>query len=141
MPVIAVKPILLRDVVMDVKLVGAGTADSYQNHVSRVQITPSSTTVRWRGLAPAAKYAAQTAPDWSVELAYAQDWETANSLSAYLLANDGKEAEITFRPRGGVTPGWKVTVLLTAGPIGGDVDTVASGTVTMGVNGVPVAAP
>lgn len=141
MSTIAVKPILLRDVVLEAKLVGGGTADAYQNHVSRVQITPTSNIVRWRGLAPAAKYAAATDPDWSLELGYAQDWETVNSLSAWLLANQGQKAEFTFRPRGGVTPGWKVTAIVTAGPMGGDTDTVAVATVTMGVDGVPVAAP
>lgn len=139
MPVIAVKPILLRDCVLDIKLVGAGTADSYQNHVSRVRLVPTTSVIRWRGLAPAAKYSAQTDPDWAAELAFVQDWETANSLAAYLLANTGKEAELTFRPRGGTTPGHKVTAILTAPPIGGDVDTVLIGEVSLGVIGVPVA--
>lgn len=141
MGTIAVKPILLRDVVLDIKVSGTATTDSYQNHVSRVYIAPNTTTVRWRGLAPAAKFAGQTDPDWTAELSFVQDWETVNSLAALLLANSGKEADLTFRPRGGTTPGYKVTAILTAPPIGGDVDAVMVGSVTLGVIGVPVAAP
>lgn len=140
MAVVPVAPILIRDAVVDIKI-GAATAESYQNHVSRVRIVPSVNLVRYRGMAPAAKYAAQTDPDWSAELAFVQDWATAGSLANYLMTNQGQTATMTFRPRGGTTPGWTITVILTAPPIGGDVDTIAMGEVTLGVVGVPVAAP
>ena len=131
MTVIAVQPFILRDVDL---LIGA---DNYEAHVSSVRFEPSSSTVTWKGLTPAAKFSAQTSAEWTCVLTLAQDWETANSLASYLLANEGESVDVTFRPVSG-GPGFDATLILSAPAIGGDVDTIPTSQVTCGVDGVPV---
>lgn len=96
---IAVAPFVLKDVVFTV-----GT-DDYEKHVSSVRFVPNMQTVTWQGLTPAASFTDTTAPTWTCEVEYAQDWETTNSLSAYLMANAGAKKTVVFKPKGGVGAG------------------------------------
>ncbi|MCR2785436.1 MULTISPECIES: hypothetical protein [unclassified Microbacterium] len=137
MAAIAVQPIILNDVTLTV-----GT-DNYEASVSQVQFDPASTVVRWKGMTPTSVYAFSTTSEWTVTLSYAQDWATVNSLSAYLLANEGKSVIMKFKPKKaatGTSPTVTATVLITAGSIGGSIDGVATATVTLGVSGKPAVA-
>lgn len=131
---IAVAPFVLKDVILTI-----GT-DSYEMHCSTAAFNPSSSVLTWQGLTPAAAFSDTTTPSWTCTLNYAQDWETANSLAQYLLANQNTSKVAVFKPRGATTgkPIFTATILIAPGPIGGDVNTVQVGTVTLGVSGAPV---
>lgn len=131
---IVVKPIVLRDVLLKIE------ADDYEKHVSGVTMTPSSGSVSWTGLAPDDTFTFPTATTWAVQLDYAQDWETANSLSRYLYDHEGETVTLLFEPvKGGL--GWQVEVVIVPGSIGGQVNTVAAASVTLGALGKPIPAP
>jgi len=134
---IAVAPIILNDCVLSV-----GT-DSYEAHVSQVQFDPSSSVVRWKGMTPTSKHTFGTSSEWTCTLSYAQDWATANSLSSYLLANEGKTIAVKFKPKKpatGTAPTVSASLIIAPGSIGGQVDQVATATVTLGVTGTPTVA-
>lgn len=131
---IEVKPIVLRDVLLTIP------TDDYAKHVSGVTITPAAGTVTWNGLNPDATFTFPTATTWTAQLDYAQDWETANSLSRYLFDNEGEQVKMLFEPVAGGL-GWEVDVFIAPGAIGGQVNTVATATVTLGVVGKPVPVP
>lgn len=124
MAVIDVSPIILNDCTLTV-----GT-DNYEAHVSQVQFDPSTNIVRWKGLTPTSNHAFQSASEWTATLALAQDWETANSLSRYLHDHEGEQVSATFDDGSGTV--WTTTLTIAPGSIGGQVDTVAVSTVTMG---------
>ena len=131
----ALVPIILNDVVLTV------AADNYEGHVSRVEFVPTASLVKWSGLTPTSVYQFPTASVWALNLDYAQDWATASSLSQYLFDNEGTTKVITFKPKkpaSGTAPTWTATVIITPGAIGGAVDAVPVGTVSLGVQGKPV---
>lgn len=127
-------PFVLKDSVLTVD------ADDYEAHVSSVTFTPATSTVTWQGITPSASFTDTTSPSWTCALAYAQDWTTPNSLSQYLLDNVGERVTMVFQPQGAMTgdPMFTATVIVAPGPIGGAVNTVQVGTVTLGVVGTPV---
>lgn len=132
---IAVSPLVLKDVLLQIG------ADSYEKHVSNVTFTPSPTVVTWQGLSPDASFTDTGRASWTVSLTYAQDWDTPNSLSAYLFNHEGDTVEIEFAPRNGVGPSFIADVVITPGAIGGAVNTVSEATVTLGISGKPVLVP
>jgi len=134
MAAIAAAPFVLKDVTFQV-----GT-DSYEQHVSSVRFDPQISTVSWKGLSPAANFTDTTAPTWQCTITFAQDWTTANSLSQYLMTNAGTQKVVVFKPVGTTTgkPIFTVTLNIAPGSIGGDVDTYATATVTMGCVSAPV---
>lgn len=127
---IAVNPFIMKDCTLTV------AADSYEAHVSAVELVPSSSTVNWKGLTPAAVFSFGTNATWVANLSFAQDWATANSLSRYLFENEGEEIEAVFEPVAG-GPSVTATLLIAPGSIGGAVDSVAVSTVSLGVKGKP----
>lgn len=124
MAIIAVAPFVLRDVDLVI-----GT-DNYEAHVSEVTFTPSATQVNWTGLANNTVAATATAT-WIVTLGYAQDWDTANSLSQYLHANEGSNVPIEFIPGDGQGT-FDANVSVTPGSIGGTAGAFATSTVALG---------
>lgn len=134
MATIAVAPFVLKDVLLVI-----GT-DNYETNVAEVVFTPTSSQVAWQGLTPASTFVDQTIPTWTCKLTYAQDWVTTNSLAQYLLTNAGATKTVVFKPQGATTgkPIITATVIIAPGPIGGAVNTVQVGTVTLGVVGTPV---
>lgn len=131
---IAVQPIYLKDVVLTVD------GDTYEKHVSGVTFTPTVTSATWKGLEPSAVFTNVGSSTWMIDLAYAQDWETADSLSAYLFDNEGAEITLSFVPvSGGGT--WSATVIIVPGAVGGAVDSYAVATVSLPVQGRPTFTP
>jgi hypothetical protein len=122
-------------------------ADSYESAVSSVQFVPSASTVQFQGITPAASYTNVTTATWVATITFSQDFSTTNSLSQYLLANEGKSVVVKFVPitaATGTVPTFTATVFITPGSIGGDVNAVQTATVTLPVVGKPaltVAAP
>ena len=84
MAAIAVSPFLLKDVLFSVE------TDSYEKHVSQVEFVPTSSTVTWKGLTPTSVFSFGTNATWTCNLTFAQDWETASSLSRYLFDHEGR---------------------------------------------------
>lgn len=134
MPQIAIVPFVLKDILLTI-----GT-DNYETNVSTVHFTPSVSTVTWQGLTPASAFTDSTSPTWTCELSYAQDWKTANSLAQYLLTNQGQTKVAVFKPKGSGSGEaiFTASIIIAAGEIGGDVNTVQVGSVTLGVVGAPV---
>lgn len=112
---------------------------NYEKHVSQVEFQPQGGVTSWKGLTPDAAFTFAQTPTWQLVLAYAQDWTTPDSLARFLFDHQGETVDATFTPLdGGPTIG--ASIVITAGAIGGTVDSVASGTVTLGVNGRPTIA-
>lgn len=136
---IAVAPIVLKDARLTV-----GT-DNYEKHVKLARLTPNTTIDKksWQGFTPTTVVtdAATPVTDWTLELEYAQDWETLNSLSNYLLTNAGSQKTVKLQPLSGVgKKTFTVTVTIVPGPIGGPVNEYAEASVSMPVTGQPTTA-
>lgn len=129
-----IQPLVLKDVIAII-----GT-DDYRKHVNQVTFTPSASSVTWTGLGSNTHTDVATAT-WTCALAYAQDWETADSLSQYLHAHEGETVAMTFAPRSGSGPTFTADVIITPGAIGGPVNAYATATVTLGVDGKPTLVP
>jgi len=130
MATIALAPLVLKDVLLTV-----GT-DNYEKAVDSVTFTPASSTVPWTGL-DGTTYTDQTTATWTATLNYMQDWDTADSLSAYLMDNEGTSVALTFKPRSASGPTFTATAIITPGAIGGQVNANATTSVTLGLTGAP----
>lgn len=128
---IAVAPIILSDIEL-----GIGS-DNYEAHVSRAVLTPTTPTAVWKGMTPTAHHNLVGTPTWALELDFAQDHETASSMSLYLAANVGQVKAVTLEPKKGGSS-FAVNVVIVPGAIGGALDSVATATVSLPVNGQPV---
>lgn len=107
-------------------------ANGYEKHVSSVTFTPKASTISWQGLTPTAKFTDVTAAEWTCVIEYVQDWDTTNSLSKYLFANEGTTVAVTFKPKQAGTPSFAANLVLTPGAIGGKVNAYATTSVTLG---------
>lgn len=122
---IPVQPIILTDVLLRI------AEHQYQAHVSRVEFTPASAvTQRWKGLTPSSVHVFGGRSDWQVALDYAQDWENDQSLSVFLYEHEGETVACEFEPKAGGRS-WTAQIVITPGAIGGQVDAVATGSVTL----------
>lgn len=127
---IQVNPFILSDTTLKI------AADNYETSVSSVEFQPSGGTVSWKGLSPAAVFTFPQSVTWACAIAFAQDWETEDSLSQYLFEHQGETVAIEFAPvRGGKSI--YANIVIVPGSIGGAVDAVAASTVTLGVVGKP----
>lgn len=136
---IEVQPFTLKDVDLefDVSVLQDGsTLNNYKAHVSTVRFVPSSGSTTWKGLAPSASFTFGQKATWTCETEFAQDWETVDSLAQFLFDHEGEDIPCTFRPKAGGV-GFSAVLTLAAPPIGGAIDTPATGSVTHGVKGKP----
>lgn len=131
---IAVKPYQITDCVLTLG------SNNYEAHASKIELVPTVTKAKFKGSTPAATFSFASAPEWLLNLTYAQDWETASSLSRFLHEHVGEEIDVTFEPRRG-GPAITATIVIEPGAIGGDVDAVAGASVALGVNGQPTLEP
>jgi hypothetical protein len=130
-------PFTLKDVSL---LIGpTATNFEFRTAVSSVTFEPSSSTVTWTGLG-LNTYTDITTATWTCTLEYAQDWDTANSLSKYLFTNEGLTVDVTFKPKQLGTPTVTGKLIITPGAVGGSVNAVAVATVTLGMPSKPVIA-
>jgi hypothetical protein len=132
MTVVPVSPIVLKDVTLVID------TDNFEMHCSQVQFDPTTQLQTWKGLTPSAVFTDQSAPTWACTLAYAQDWSTVDTLSSYLYAHQGELKHVKFKPDvNSAQAEWDADIIISAGPVGGTVDTFSVGTVTLGVQGIP----
>lgn len=132
---IALTPIVLNDIDLII-----GT-DNYEVSVSKAELVPTTPTVQWKGMSPAAIQNLAGAPTWVLNIDYAQDHATASSLSQYLLTNQGTVKNIKLKPKKaatGTVPTYTIDALIIPGSIGGAVDQIATGSVSLPCNGQPV---
>jgi hypothetical protein len=134
MAVIDVKPRVFKNYSLKI------ATSNYETSVSSVTLTPSVSLQTWKGGTPAAVFTDMGTPTWTCDLAYAQDWETPNSLSIYLLNHEGETVAIEFSPLG-TGPKFTANVIIVPGAVGGAIDAYGASTVTLGVQGRPVFAP
>tara|TARA_R100000365_G_C2732152_1_gene62218 strand:- start:146 stop:565 length:420 start_codon:yes stop_codon:yes gene_type:complete len=128
---INVAPIILRDVLLRFSYGEGPTTSDFEKHVSQVELTPSASTVTWKGLTPTAVFTDTGFATWTCSLSFAQDWETTDSLSQFLYDHEGEKLDVLFEPVSGGA-GWESTITISPGAIGGSVDSVAVATVTLG---------
>lgn len=130
---IAVEPYVLKNCVMEID------EDDYAAALSGVVFTPSSSQVTFQGLKPAAQFSDITPATWTCDLNYAQDLETATSLTHYLHAHEGEAVEAVFVPIDGDAGQPKVTatIIITPGALGGQGRQYATSSVKLGVKGKP----
>lgn len=133
MAAINVKPRVFKNYLLTIE------TDNYEKHVSAVTITPSASVQTWKGAAPGAMFTDTTSATYTCQIDYAQDWETPDSLSLYLMNNEGEEVTMSFSPTGEVAgPEFTLDVIITPGQIGGAIDSFGTASVTLGVQGKPV---
>lgn len=126
-------PLPLNDVVLQVG------ADNYEASVSKVQLDPTVVNAVWRGMTPSAVIPVVGSITWALTIDYAQDFTSASALANYLFSNAGTTKTIIFKPKKPTTTGptWTVTAVIQPGPIGGELDSIAKGSVTLQVVGQP----
>lgn len=137
---VALKPYVLRDCTVNIKN-GATDLGDYEGSVSKLELVPNTAVQTWKGLTPSAVFQDVAAPEWVANVDFAQDLETANSLSLYLIANVGAKLTMKFTPK--VAAGVKsatVTVTALPGSIGGAVGAFATASVALPVDGQPALA-
>lgn len=117
--------------------------DSYEQALSNVTITPSTSQVTFKGLTPTAIFNFSTPSTWAAALTFAQDWSTAGSLANYLFAHEGQQVTMTFVPAVDdvTSPTITATVTIVPGSIGGAQGAVSTSTVTLPVDGKPTITP
>ena len=130
MPEIAVQPIVLRDMLLTIE------ENDYQKGVSVVEFSPSTSLVTWQGGTPDSTFTFPGATAWNCNITYAQDWDTDDSLSRYLLENEGETVDVVFAPVNG-GPSFKARIVIVPGGIGGAVSAISTASVTLGVQGKP----
>lgn len=127
-------PFVLKNVSLIVGPVDTGF--EFAKAVDSVTFTPKSSTVTWTG-AGGNTFTDVTTATWECGLSYAQDWDSADSLSHYLHDHEGEQVLCTFKPKTVGTPTVTATLVITPGAIGGTVNQVATASVTLGVTGKP----
>lgn len=95
--------------------------DEYTAHLNQCQAVPTQPTTSFTDLDGV------TTPfggdsTWVLNLAGAQDYETVNGLSAFLLDHEGEEITVTFPWAG---QDWTVTAIAAAVDVGGTINTPA----------------
>lgn len=106
--------------------------NTYQDQVSGVTFTPTSSIVTWKGLTPTASFTFPTSATWTLDLSYAQDFTTDDTLAMFLLEHEGETIpDVVFEPVDGGRS-FTADITIVPGSIGGEVDTVAVGTVSLG---------
>lgn len=134
---IAVQPIVLTNVLLRISDISGAPSGSYdfEKHVDQVTFTPSPSVQSWTGLGGNThQFVGSTT--WTCDLQFVQDWETSNSLSLLLLQYAGSTADCVFEPAAGGT-GFAAELVFVPGAIGGAVNSVASSSVSLPVNGSP----
>lgn len=129
MPTIVPKPVLMSAAVLELG------DDNYELVVSSAELAPTTPTQQFKGIGGSIVNVVGKA-SWMLNLAYAQDFATAGSLSRFLLEHAGEEVPFTLTPVAD-GPGYSGKVLALPGSIGGAVDTVLAGSVSLPVNGQP----
>jgi len=110
-------------------------ANNYEAAVSKVVLTPTVTVSKFKGISGATTRTS-SAPEWVCSIDFPQDFATATSLSNFLMQNSGTVVIADLTPVAG-GPGYRVSILLVPGEIGGTVDNTSTASVSLEVIGQP----
>lgn len=133
MAAVATVPLFMNNATLKIDTAG----DNYESAISSVKFTPSSSVQTFTAISPGAVYTEAAPTTWTLDLEFVQDWDTADSLANYLLANKGVSKPCVFEPiDGGASVA--ATIILAPGAIGGAAGAFGTSTVSMGVLGDPV---
>lgn len=102
-------------------------SDEYTAHLSQAEFTPAQPTGTFVDISGESTPLAGPSA-YTLSLAGAQDWATANSLTSFLTENDAEEADVVLGVPGGE---WAATVLCAATTIGGSGGSPAAFSVTL----------
>jgi hypothetical protein len=141
MSVIDVKPYIFKRPKLNIKTTDAEPSDlgDFEAHISKATVDPNVSIVTWQGGTPGSVFKDVTDPDWSCALDLAQDITTASSLWDVLNSNVGKKLHFTLTPNTLDTAAQVAEFDVIAVPVsmGGQVGSVATGSVTLPVLGQP----
>lgn len=129
-----VNPLVLKDVLL--RLGSAETGKDFRKHVDQVTLTPSSSPITWTGLGGNTHSDVPTAT-WVANVNYVQDWDDPDSLSRFLFENEGAEVPVVFEPKSGGAA-FESVAIITPGAVGGQVNSYATTSVTLGLKSKPV---
>jgi hypothetical protein len=135
MATITPAPLYFKDAVLEID------GDDYAPAASSATLSPSVSATTFYGLKPDAMFP-ESSVDWTLEVTFVQDWDSASSLSKYLWDNQGSViADVTLKPRSGEGPSFTMDLHIVPGSIGGDTRAHATSTVSLPVKGVPTLVP
>jgi hypothetical protein len=109
-------------------------ADDYAAAVASAAFTPNNGgAVTFRGLKRSSNFSFPGARTWTFDMEYAQDPAVATSLQGYLHANQDEVVSVSFivDDDDGTPTTWEADVYIAPGAIGGAVDTVPTGSVSL----------
>lgn len=134
MPNIIPKPIALNDVTVKV------AADNYEQGVHGVTLTPTTASTVYKGMTPDAVFPMTGSTSWVLSIDHAQDHETEDSLTLFMLEHRGQRKTFEVAPkRGGAS--YKIDAICMPGAIGGQVDSTAVASIQLPCFGQPVRTP
>ena len=110
--------------------------DDHSLAVSSAAILVNQAFAEFQGGREEASYQFPANAKYSIQITYAQDWESDDSLSSVLYDAPREPVAVTFTPKNGGRP-FTATVYLTSGNVGGDVGGVATGQATFPCVGKP----
>ncbi len=123
----------------DATEVNETTDFDYAAAFDNIQLVPATSTTTWTGLKRNTLTDVSPAT-WSMTGAGAQDWETDGSLSEFLHEHEGETRPYLLRPKSG-GKGFKGSLILAPGAIGGAGNATAAFSVTFGLTGKPEIVP
>lgn len=110
-------------------------ADDFADHVSQVQLDPSTSATSWRSINGKVRRDQNTA-EWSCTVGLAQDMDP-DGLLRYLLDNEGQTKTVEFVPEDG-GPSILVDLVIAPATIGGSADgNILASSVSLAVDGRP----
>lgn len=112
--------------------------DGYKAAVESCVLTPTTPTEKFRDIGGGIQVISGP-PEWDLQINLAQDLKTTNSLSQYLISNQGTKKTVVFTPQTG-GKGFTITALIIAGAVGGAANALAKASVTLPCEGQPVIA-
>lgn len=112
--------------------------DGYKAAITSATLTPTTPTEIIRDIGGGIQAVAGV-PEWALGLNFAQDWKTLNSLSQYLIANQGTKKSVVFTPQTG-GKGFTIQALMIAAAAGGAGNAAAKSDVTLPCDGQPTIA-
>lgn len=135
----AFKPLFMKNV--DLILGDVATGDNFKCQLRSVNLDPDTNTVKAKTLCPEGQFAEVEDPEWTLNLGYLYGSVIGTgqpaALADYLLENKGDKVDFMFRPiSGGI--GYRGTVTLIAGGIGGDQGGFSEKSVALPLDGQPL---
>ena len=112
--------------------------DGYKAAIESAVLTPTTPTEVFRDIGGGFSTVAGP-PEWDLTLSFAQDLKTTNSLTQYLITNQGAKKTIVYTPLA-TGKSFTVTVLIIAGAVGGPANAIAKSSVKLLVDGQPTIA-